>query len=136
MNETMSHTARLRSVRRGLDLTLADVAAALQTTPQTISRIENGIIALSAHWLKKFSRLYGVAASDLLGQSSARDIPQLGLADAFGRISRHTSNESFILSVPADQPVAVQLSTPLGGVSIRRCSDRRPNPSRKHGNSP
>jgi transcriptional regulator with XRE-family HTH domain len=44
---------RMRKVKR---LTLADLAYKMETTPQTIQRLEKGNMTMSIHWLESFAK--------------------------------------------------------------------------------
>lgn len=58
---------RLKHVREDMDMSQADVAAALGTTRQQISKYETGLQDMTAAKLYEFCRLYGISADYLLG---------------------------------------------------------------------
>lgn len=62
-------------------MTLQDLAEALDTTRQTVSRIERGDIRLSQDWLDRFATVFGVAPVDLLDVDegvTTRRVPIIG----------------------------------------------------------
>jgi transcriptional regulator with XRE-family HTH domain len=63
---------RLRAARVRLGLTQAEVARKLALRRPAISEIEAGRRSMSSEELQRLSRLYGIAVSQLLGESSAR----------------------------------------------------------------
>lgn len=59
---------RIREVRRGLGLTLDEVAARCdpKTTPQTIGRLETGTRTVSLKWLERIATALGVETTELV----------------------------------------------------------------------
>lgn len=59
---------RIREVRKGKGLTLADVAERCRpaTTPQTIGRLETGTRTVSVGWLNRIADALGVEAAELV----------------------------------------------------------------------
>ncbi len=104
---------KLRQLRHERKMTLVQVADALGTTPQTVSRLENQVITLSVDWLERFAKLYQTDPADLLRGDETREIRNLGTADAAGSV-RSDEDGPFFLSVPAFTPVAVRLTAGLG----------------------
>lgn len=104
---------KLRQLRRARNLTLAQVAQELGTTPQTVSRLENEVITLSTDWLERFGALFDVDPAHLLGSPSSREIQMLGQLDRFGRVTEHTE-EPCELSLPAGPAHAVKVTSVIG----------------------
>ncbi len=67
--------SRIREVRRGKGLSLAEVAQRCvpPTTPQTIGRLETGTRTLSIGWLNRIAAGLGVESSELV-QMPAQDV--------------------------------------------------------------
>ncbi len=105
---------RLRQLRRSKDLTLTEVATALGTTAQTVSRLENALITLSAEWLHKFGDLYDVEPGTLLGTTQAAEIPCLGDLDRFGIAHGAETAAPILLTPPPGALVSVRLTVPAG----------------------
>lgn len=61
---------RIRDMREDRDLTQAQVAAAIKTTQQQYSKIENGKADISAEKLILLARFYNVSVDYLLGISN------------------------------------------------------------------
>ena len=57
--------------RKRLGLSQADVAEQVGLEPESISRIENGLIAPTLSRLQQFGRVYGCSLIDLLGEASS-----------------------------------------------------------------
>ncbi|MBV7255221.1 helix-turn-helix transcriptional regulator [Pacificimonas sp. WHA3] len=68
---------RIREIRKGKEMTLADVAAACAppTTPQTIGRLETGTRTVSIDWLNRIAAALGVLPADLVKLDDRPDIP-------------------------------------------------------------
>ncbi|MGF7160468.1 transcriptional regulator with XRE-family HTH domain [Rhodoligotrophos appendicifer] len=104
---------RIRELRRLRGWTLRSLAERIDTTPQTVQRLETGDIAVTADWLSRFGSAFGVHPADLLGGTGARSIELLGGLDGSGRLQRQEPG-IFALDVPAEQPVAVRLAETVG----------------------
>ncbi len=104
---------RLRQHRRARNLTLAQVAGALGTTPQTVSRLETEVMTLSTDWLAKFATLFDVDPAALLDTPGTKPVEHLGLVDAHGMV-RNAGGENFALVLPAGASFAVRLSNATG----------------------
>lgn len=63
--------ARIAALRKARGLTLARLAAACGVSESTISRIENGLTAVSAHHLFAMAKLLDVDIADFFGDASA-----------------------------------------------------------------
>jgi transcriptional regulator with XRE-family HTH domain len=77
---------RIRDVRKGRGLTLADVAAACDppTTPQTIGRLETGMRTVSIDWLERIAIAMDVPASSLVTMPDKEDVPVAALIGGNG----------------------------------------------------
>jgi len=104
---------RIRHFRKLRDLTLAELAGKIGTTPQSISRLETGHMTLSTEWLKKLADAFHVHPTDLLDPPSRRTMPLLGLVDEDGRLDARAAGRLVFENVAAD-PVAVRLAAPQG----------------------
>jgi transcriptional regulator with XRE-family HTH domain len=77
----------IRAIRKQRNLTLQQLASMVDTTPQTIQRLETGNMSVSVAWLERISRALGLTAADLL-----RDAPRgqrvavLGHLDGAARV--------------------------------------------------
>lgn len=67
---------KLRATRIDRDLSQADVAAALGTTKQQVSKYETGVQEMTASRLAAVCRLLGVSADYLLGLPQGLDWPR------------------------------------------------------------
>lgn len=56
---------RFRQRRKTLGLTLRQVADLLETTPQTIQRLETGNMSLNAEWIDKLAHALSMTAIEL-----------------------------------------------------------------------
>ncbi len=107
---------KLRYFRRARNMTLAQVADRLGTTPQTVSRLENEVITLSADWLTRFGELFDVDPGQLLGGTPAQAIEQIGRLDRYGRLIDEAA-EGFDLALPAGPTLAVTMGSDIGPYS-------------------
>ncbi len=97
---------RLRELRKASGWTLAHVAEALGTTPQTISRLETNVMTVSTDWLQKFAGLFGVSVADLIAETPS-GIEVIGHADAGGLITA---------TAPTPLPAQLQLAD---GIAVK-----------------
>ena len=65
--------ARLRALRRGRGITLADLAAETGLTGSTLSRLENGKLRPTLEQLLPLARAYGVPLDDLVAAPATGD---------------------------------------------------------------
>ncbi len=98
---------RLRELRKSRGWTLAHVAEALDTTPQTISRLETNVMTVSTDWLQKFADLFGVGAADLIAESPRGAVEIIGHAGADGLVTP---------TLPTPLPVRLQLEN---GIAVK-----------------
>lgn len=77
---------RIREIRKGKGMTLADVAEACEppTTPQTIGRLETGTRTVSVDWLNRIAAALGVLPGDLVQLEDRADIPLAARLTASG----------------------------------------------------
>ena len=107
---------RIREFRKLRGFTLKQMAGKLNTTPQTVQRLETANMTVSTSWLEKFALALSVEPSDLLGARSKSEIQLIGYVDERGRIN-HRANETstnFHIEVLADDPVAVRVEIAAG----------------------
>ena len=104
---------RIRQLRKQRGMTLASLAEAVGTTPQTVSRLETEVMTLSTDWLQRFAAVLNVHPADLL---ESPDRPSIDLVGTLGRegMGRIRVAESFDLDIPAERPVAVRLTERCG----------------------
>lgn len=107
---------RIREFRKLRGMTLKELADKINTTPQTVQRLETANMTVSTDWLEKIARALLVEPADLLGTRSSRQIQLIGRIGDQGRISRVAHEQSSIihLDVPADDPIAARLDTIVG----------------------
>ncbi len=107
---------RIREFRKLRGLTLKELAEKIDTTPQTVQRLETANMTVSTDWLEKIASALGVEAADLIARSPSREIPMIGRVTRHGHV--HTGDPqqlgTFQLLVPADDPVAAQLDVRIG----------------------
>lgn len=109
------HT-RIREFRKLRGLTLKDLAFKINTTPQTVQRLETANMTVSTEWLGKIARALLVEPADLIGTRSKSEIQVIGHIDERGRINRRENETAthFHLDVAADDPIAVRLDASVG----------------------
>jgi len=109
---------RIRQMRKTRGLTLQQLAERINTTAQTIQRLETGNMTVSIDWLEKLSHALDMHPSDLLEGGAQGDIPLLGKLEGNGVLYKPASalNEetSFRISIPAIDPVAISLGRTIG----------------------
>src|SRR5262245_10881067 len=113
-DEAKNMKNRIRHFRRKQNFTLKDLADAVGTTPQTISRLETEVMTLSADWLERLAQALGVHPTELLEAPDRPDIPVLGTLGAQGALSRVTPDEKLVFSLRGAHPVAVRLTQACG----------------------
>lgn len=107
---------RIREFRKLRGMTLKELADKINTTPQTVQRLETANMTVSTDWLEKIARALLVEPADLLGTRSSREIQLIGRIGDQGRINRVQQEQTSIihLDVPADNPVAARLDANIG----------------------
>lgn len=107
---------RIREFRKLRGMTLKELADKINTTPQTVQRLETSNMTVSTDWLEKIARALLVEPADLLGTRSSREIQLIGRIGDQGRINRMQQEQqaSIHLEVPADNPVAARLDASVG----------------------
>lgn len=55
----------LRAIRKAQGKTLKQVADAMNTSPQTVQRLETGTMTISAEWIEKFCATLGIDPGEL-----------------------------------------------------------------------
>ncbi len=104
---------RIRQFRKQREMTLAVLAAKVGTTPQSISRLENGSMTLSTDWLAKLAEAFHVHPTDLLEQPERETIPFAGYVGGDG-VLREARPARFALEAASIDPLAVRLSAEIG----------------------
>jgi len=78
--------ARLRRYRNARGRTLQDIADFLDTTPQSISRLEEGMMTLSVDWMLRICSVLGVDPAVIVRGDENKEIRVIGTLD-----DNHTS---------------------------------------------
>ena len=105
---------RIRQFRRQRNMTLRALADLVGTTPQTIQRLETANMTVSTDWLERLAQALGVRVVDLLEDSQRGKIPLLGTLGRGDRISQGAVVDQISLDLPADDPVAIEISDRFG----------------------
>ncbi|WP_083922924.1 helix-turn-helix domain-containing protein [Neomegalonema perideroedes] len=107
---------RIRVFRQRNGMTLRELAEAVGTTPQSVSRLETGNMTLSTDWLERFATVLKVHPVDLLEGPGSRLIQMLGDVDSSGDVTlgRETG---LSVDVPAEDPVAARIEEAYGPYS-------------------
>lgn len=105
---------RIRHFRKMKGMTLRQLAQLVGTTPQTIQRLETSNMTVSTDWLEKIAEALEVRISDLLDDGLIRGIPRLGASVRDGRVAPGPQSDLFTLDIPADDPVAVEITNTIG----------------------
>jgi transcriptional regulator with XRE-family HTH domain len=104
---------RIRQYRQRRGMTLKNLADAIGTTPQSVSRLETGNMTLSTDWLVRFASALRVHPTDLLEGSGSRDIELVGQIGGDGQ-ARALREDTLTIDVPAENPVAARLELAHG----------------------
>ena len=106
---------RIREVRKGKGLTLADVAARCRppTTPQTIGRLETGTRTVSVGWLNRIAAALAVDAAELVTHPDRPDVPVAALLGPEGARAPSTP-QALLPPRPSGAMVAVQVVSGVG----------------------
>ncbi len=99
-------------------MTLKELAEAVGTTPQTVSRLETEVMTLSTEWLERLARALNVHPTELLEAPDRPDIPLIGALGANGALSRSADVDNFAIDLRAEHPVAVRLGQACGPYQI------------------
>lgn len=107
---------RIREFRKLRGMTLKELADKINTTPQTVQRLETANMTVSTDWLEKIARALLIEPADLIGSRSNREIQMIGRIGEYGRINTIKQDQGAVihLEVPADNPVAARLDHPVG----------------------
>ena len=106
---------RIREIRKGKGLTLADVAERCDppTTPQTIGRLETGTRTVSVGWLNRIAAALGVDAAELVNHPDRPDVPVAAILGSDGAAAP-TQRTALLPPRPSGAMVALQVSTAQG----------------------
>ena len=122
---TPQPATRIRKIRKQQGLTLKQLAAALETTPQTIQRLESGNMTVSLKWLHDIARVLGVPAADLLVERArpptAEDTVIELLRNELVRARRDPRERSLLALMEANGKLAAMLIEAQMGA--RPCQD-------------
>jgi len=78
---------RLRKIRRGKGLSLQDVADRVETTPQTIQRLETDNMTLTIKWVERICPALGIEPATLFSNGQTNVAASLSLiADKLAEI--------------------------------------------------
>lgn len=113
-NDVKKMKNRIRYFRRRQNLTLKELADAVGTTPQTVSRLETEVMTLSADWLERIAQTLGVHPTELLEAPDRPDVPLLGILGTHGALTRPTPDDTLVFELQGDAPIAVRLSHATG----------------------
>ncbi|MGB7405833.1 MAG: helix-turn-helix transcriptional regulator [Pacificimonas sp.] len=106
---------RIREIRNGKNLTLAEVAARCDppTTPQTIGRLETGTRTVSVDWLNRIAAALDVLPGDLVKLDDRPDIPIHARLTADGA-EPLKAKKNFAPPQPDDDLVGMEIGYPFG----------------------
>ncbi len=110
-------STRIREIRKDRGMTLQHLAELAGTTAQTIQRLETGTMTVSIDWLERIARALQLMPADLLRPERSSAIPYLGDLSSSGEVTRGFADDAapeITLDVPADDPVAVKLTSRIG----------------------
>lgn len=103
---------RLREHRKARGWTLAHVAEALGTTPQTISRLETNVMTVSTDWLQRFADLFEVDVAHFFDTTQGAAVKFLGVVGPGGTVG---PGEEPAMPIPyADDAVMVSIGQDYG----------------------
>ena len=105
---------RIRHFRKIKSKTLRYLADMIGTTPQTVQRLETANMTDSTDWLERIASALEVRVVDLLDDTSQPRIPLLGVTARGDRVLSGAEHEEISIDLPADDPVAVRVSTTIG----------------------
>ncbi len=95
-------------------MTLQGLADRIGTTPQTVQRLETANMTVSTDWLEKIAMALEIRIVDLLEDKERRGISMLGVVGRGDRVAVGDIDDEFTLDIPADDPVAVELTSAIG----------------------
>ncbi|MBR9780843.1 MAG: helix-turn-helix transcriptional regulator [Rhodospirillales bacterium] len=68
--------SQIKARRHMLGLTLAELAEAIGTTPQTVHRLERDDVSITVEWVEKLAKALNCHPSYLVGWDSPPDLPE------------------------------------------------------------
>lgn len=104
---------RLREYRKARGWTLAQVADAMGTTPQTVSRLETNVMTVSTDWLQRFADLFEVDVVDFFEPVNVDRPDFLGMVEAGGVVTPAPPPDLRLPALP--NTVMVRMATEQGG---------------------
>jgi transcriptional regulator with XRE-family HTH domain len=108
---------RIRHFRKMHGMTLEKLGKRINTTAQTIQRLETSNMTVSTDWLEKIADVFGIEPAALLTDHTGREVPLVGALGKNALLRKTTyaaENRSLSLDIPAEDPVAVELAEPAG----------------------
>lgn len=120
MKRTLNPKTRIREVRKARGYTLAQVAKATGTTPQTISRLETDDMTVSVPWLEKIGAALGVDPYALMPNPDLPTTPDGLFLRTLGDAVIHNRR-----AVPAIEDVLPAMVESLGKLSGRMLECRK-----------
>ncbi len=85
--------SQLREIRKRKQLSQADVAVRMNTTPATISRYENQDQRLNIPLLRKFSQVLNVSIAEIVGELNQPTIKKIKLLNAEGKTEMYIDDK-------------------------------------------
>lgn len=112
-----AYPTRIREFRKQRGMTLKELAAQINTTPQTVQRLETDTMTVSMEWLAKIGRALNVQPADLISRTTNRDIQYVGQVWEHGRVTALSPGDTsaYHLDAPFDDPVALRIGEAFGG---------------------
>ena len=106
---------RIREIRAGKNLTLAEVAARCNppTTPQTIGRLETGTRTVSVDWLNRIAAALDVVPADLVRLEDRAEIPVAARLTAEGATAL-SKKQNFAAPRPDGSLLGLIVDYPFG----------------------
>lgn len=92
-NDYEQFGARIKALRQQMNLTQAEVAAALNVTPGYISNVENNRCAMSLRILIYYAQLMNISLDSLIGQIDSEYLPTALDHELTGLISKMSTDE-------------------------------------------
>lgn len=104
---------QIRHYRQKRGLTLAQLGNRIGTTPQSISRLETGVMTLSMDWIEKIAHALQVSPQQLLGASDFGNMPLVGIVDSLSKISV-VESQNLSIGTDVSDPIALKVGGDLG----------------------
>ena len=107
---------RIRHFRKLRGLTQGELAARLETTAATVSRLETADMTVSTGWLERIAAALAVAPADLIDVPLPNRLVALGELGPGGLVVARAADEAATLTLetPARDPVLIAVACDLG----------------------